>query len=238
MNSEENYMEPNELPDELVNIRYINIYTAPANYFDELAEDIIGKVHLPLLADAPLSVPPSGYFDNLPAAILQKIKNIPVQNDVQKELEEIEPLLTTISKANVYRVPDGYFDSFEVMLPVTKKPVSVIKMRRSKTWMSYAAAAVVTGIIAISIIFFTEQKHDGDGTNYTQALAKVTDNDLSDYLDQTSQDADIISATQDDNEKIDGESLFKLMLNNVSDNELENYLNENNDGDEKNIKGI
>jgi len=87
------------------------------------------------------------------------------------------------------------------------------------------------------LFFFVENNRKANNNNYTQAVAKVSDSELSDYLDQTSPDADIIPVSQDDN-ITNGESIFKVLLNNVSDNELEDYLNENNDSDEKNIKGI
>ncbi len=238
MKSEETNMEPNELPDELANIRRINTYTAPADYFDGLAEDIMAKVHLPLVTDMPLSAPPSNYFDGLADAVLARVKNASAQSEVQKELEDIEPLLNLVSKRNVYQVPEGYFDSFTMTIPVVKKSAAVVKMNRTKTWFSYAVAAVVAGAIALGVILFANQEGSPIQKNYTQALAKVSDEDLSDYLDNTAQDIDVLPAAQEENGVIDGESLFKLMLNNVSDNELENYLNENDDSDEKNIKGI
>ncbi len=242
MKSEENYMELNELPDELANIRHIHTFVAPLNYFDGLAEDIISKVQLPLTSDMPLSAPPVNYFDGLADTILVKIKTASAQSEVERELEELEPLLTTISKANLYRVPNGYFDSFTVAVPLsdTKKSASILSMHRSQSWFSYAAAAVVAAVIATTVLFSVKQNiNDINSANaYSKAIARVSDNELSDYLDQTSQDADIISVSQDDDVAPSGESIYNILLNNVTDTELENYLNENDDSDEKNIKGI
>ena len=113
-------------------------------------------------------------------------------------------------------------------------------MRRRAAWMNYAAAAVITGIIGIGIIFSVKEKMDANNRdNYTQALAKVSDSDISDYLDRTSSptDADLMQTSEGVN-VTDGESLFRNLLDNVSDNDIQDYLNENSDGDEKNIKGI
>ena len=116
-----NDMETNELPDDLANIRYIKTYAVPASYFAGLADDIMGKVNLPLVSKLPFSPPPANYFTNLADAVLLKIKNAPpTESEVQKELNKLEPLLTYVPKTNVYRAPQGYFDFFTVQIPAAK----------------------------------------------------------------------------------------------------------------------
>lgn len=221
-------MDQNELPVELANIRHLPTYAVTPGYFENLAEDIMGKVNLPLAANAPFSAPPVNYFDGLSNAILLKIKTAAATNDAQKELEEIEPLLTTVSKTNIYRVPDNYFTSFAVAIPALKKPASLLKMRSSTSWMSYAAAAMIAVVISSGVIFLAEKNKQDTDNAYSQALARVSDSELSDYLAQApAVDADAISTSQDDDNATSGESIYKAFLNNVSDNELENYLNEN-----------
>ena len=51
---------------------------------------------------------PDGYFDNLVGVIIKKIKAAEPAN-TRQELEEISPLLNSISKTNPYSVPQGYF---------------------------------------------------------------------------------------------------------------------------------
>ena len=238
-------MEPNELPDELTGIRHINTYKAPPNYFAELSDIILSVVQLPLSAKSPYPAPPAGYFDGLATSILSKII---VQNpvsepyEVQRELEEIEPLLAGIPRVNVYRAPDNYFDSFTVPVAI-KKPATIKKINRSANWLRYAAAAVVIGIIAIGILFLINNNGASQNESiftgsYAKALSKVSDRDLVNYLENIPSDADFTPVSQEGNSGINSESLFKSWLNNVSDNEIQNYLKENGEGNEKDIKGI
>ena len=225
-------MEPIELPDELINIRHTNIYKTPPDYFTNLADEIISKIHLPSSSNTPLSAPPANYFSNLADAVLSRIKNeeAVAQTEVEKELHHIEPLLNHIAKTNVYTVPQGYFDNFIVAVPEVKKPARILQMRRSSRWFSSAAAAVITGVIAVSIIF-TARDNSSDvlssGT-YNQTLSKVSDKEISNYLLKTSPEPDVtLNSLEDNNLSNDGN--VKSLLNNVSDNEIHDYLTENDD---------
>ncbi len=226
-------MEPIELPDELVSIRHTNTYKTPPDYFINLADEIISRINLPLAANTPFSAPPAEYFANFAEGVLSKIKNEEAiaQTEVEKELYNIEPLLTGISKANVYTVPQGYFDNFTVAVPEVKKPARIIQMRRSSKWFTSAAAAVVTGVIAVSIIFSSRDNSRDDilkPGNYYQTLSKVSDKEISNYLVTTSPEPDAtLNLLEDNNAANDGN--LKSLLNNVSDNELHDYLIKNDD---------
>ena len=225
-------MEPTELPDELANIRHISTYKTPPDYFTNLADEIIGKVNLPLGANMPFSAPSPNYFANLADAILSKIKteHAILKSDIQKELHQIEPLLTQISKTNVYRVPQGYFENFTVSVPAIKKPGRLVKMRRSAKWFSSAAAAVITGVIAVSIIFSVRDNSNTgvNGSNDSQVLSTLSDSEISNYLLTTAPEPDVTLPSQDGNNAAD-DGKFKTLLDNVSDNEIQNYLIENED---------
>jgi hypothetical protein len=235
LNVEIEDMEPNELPDYLASIRHINTYKAPPQYFDTLAEDILDKVHVPMAAEIPFSAPPAGYFDGLVDNILQKIKSAP-KSDVQQELEEVDSFLASVSKTNPYTVPQGYFETFSLPLETKEEKAPLIKMsRRPARWITYAAAAVVTGIVATGVIMFTGKDDSVPPQNVTAALAKVSDNDLADYLDNASADIDVTPVS---NTNLGSDGLYKQLLNNVSDNDIQQYLNQNEDGNETNNTGI
>ncbi len=229
-------MEPNELPDMLQSIRHINTYQVPPQYFDTLAEDILQKVHVPVAAAMPFSAPPSNYFDGLANSILQKIKSA-AKSEVEQELEEIEPFLAGIPKVNPYTVPKGYFETFSVPLMKKEEKAPVIKMsRRPAKWITYAAAAVVTGIVATGVVLFAGKDDSVSPAKYTAALANVSDNDLADYLDNSVTDIDVAPASN--TSTISSTGLYQELLNNVSDNDIQQYLNENNASDETNSTGI
>ena len=85
MNVGEDYMEANELPDDLMSIRRINTYKVPVQYFDELADDIMSQVNLPLAPVLPLSVPPANYFDNLASAVFIENKKTDIHKTRYKK---------------------------------------------------------------------------------------------------------------------------------------------------------
>ncbi len=244
---EDNDMEMNLLPEDARHLRKAVTYQIPPGYFDDLADEILSKIHVPAGIEFPCSMPPANYFEGLAGSVLSNInmnQDAPVVlNDVEKELAEVDPFLATIPKTNVYAVPPGYFESFRVELPATQA-APVTMMRRPATWITYAAAAVVTGIIATGVFLYnneqnttTTDSHYSYSTNYQQALSKLPDSEITNYLDHPSPDADFITSVQDGN-VTSTEHLFKVLLNNVSDREIQNYLKENNASDEKDIKGI
>ena len=88
----------------------------PEGYFEGLMDDLLLKVRdeqksdiLPV-ADkvAPYQVP-EYYFQQLPAIIMQRIKAAEEENS-NKEIEILSPLLGGLKKKNTYQVPQGYFD--------------------------------------------------------------------------------------------------------------------------------
>lgn len=230
-------MEPNELPDYLASIRHINTYKAPPQYFDTLADDILSKVYVPVASAMPLSAPPAGYFDGLADSILQKIKGTQ-KSEAQQELEDADPFLASLPKTNPYTVPQGYFETFTVPV-ATAKPAPVMKMtRRSPArWITYAAAAVITGVVATGAVLFAVQNNGVSSSKETQAaVSKVSDSNLADYLNSSVPDADVAPASN--TRELNSNGLYHQLLNNVSDNDIQQYLNENDDSNEKTTTGI
>jgi hypothetical protein len=90
-----------------------NVYSVPAGYFEALADTVLADVQTlsQPAVPAPYNVP-EGYFDTLASSILKKIKQEEDYNvlQVHEELEELAPLLNSISKTGPFNVPAGYFD--------------------------------------------------------------------------------------------------------------------------------
>ena len=66
---------------------------------------------------------------------------------ISEELEQIAPLLNKVSKKPVQLVPAGYFEQLNFQKPNTAAPL--VKMNKSRNVFRWAAAAVVTGILAM-----------------------------------------------------------------------------------------
>jgi len=179
---------------------------------------------------------------------LNKIKSsgtiVETDSEVTMELKTLSPLLASIKKENVYTVPADYFANFRVATPATDKTGQVLALQRSPIrWMRYAAAAVVVGIIAIGGIFLL--KNNTGGNDYTSTIANtfskplstISDDAIISYLKQSPADLDVTPAIFDDN-KINVGSLEKQLLNDIPDSTIQEYLQENQEPGEKDIKGI
>ena len=190
----------------LAGLEKINVFRVPEGYFNELhlriadyarlnntsAVDNINKRNLQ-------EVPP-GYFDTLSDSILAKVKAA-YPESAKEELRKLSPLLYAL-KGNVFSVPDGYFESFagDVVERLKPKPAKIITMKKGNSWWKYAAAAVVTGAIAVFSlqIFNTNTGNSVSGLpDYVKAsfqykteddlnagIAKLSDDDIIKYLEK------------------------------------------------------
>jgi len=136
-----------------------NVYSVPPAYFNSFAEQVQKLVWLSSLPkESPYRVP-AGYFEELEERIMQAIRSHPDYQTSKEELESLSPLLSSLNKRPVYSVPQGYFENFnfgEVKENTKPKVVSIA----NRKWFKYAAAATVTGLIAISaLMVFNKPKH-------------------------------------------------------------------------------
>src|SRR5688572_17959470 len=139
-------------------------YSVPVNYFDELAGTIMKKIHaleaqnaseeMAILSSFLDDIPkqniykvPAGYFESLD----ERIRSITTEVSADDELLTLSPLLSGIGRNNPYSVPQGYFEDLSNNgINKEKKQAKVVSM--SRKWLQYAAAAVITGAVAILTI--------------------------------------------------------------------------------------
>lgn len=196
------------------------VFTIPDRYFDTLPTRIISTILNNTEREAknsPLTVP-SGYFNDLSSTILTKIKL--QQSDYFNELEEVAPLLNTIGKQPVYTVPDGYFQNFNVQtVPSKKSTATIISFRNTRKWISYAAAAVMAGLLVTGAFMYTDRPASFD---LSKEVNKLSDDELVSYINS---DHSVVIAPDSINlgSPTDVQSNLKL----VSDEELKQYLQDN-----------
>lgn len=183
-------------------------YRVPVGYFDSLDTVIMARIAAggneenSLLQVAGKQMPqdvPQGYFDTLSDTILSKIKEQQNIQTASEELSELSPLLAGLSKANLYEVPVGYFETLPAGVTKKTTETKVVSMFSKKVWVRYAAAAVVFGLIAFGINFFSSQSTvSGPGipTAKTEEqinteLAKISDEEIINYLKMTSDGKDV-----------------------------------------------
>lgn len=98
--------------------------------------------------NTPFSVP-KDYFDNFPTLLMETIKN----DAPEQDLMELSPMLKSLKHENPYILPKGYFNNLKIEIPGNQAPV--IGMHRFGSWLKYAAAACLAGIIAT--VFFVSK---------------------------------------------------------------------------------
>jgi hypothetical protein len=193
-----------------------------ADYFNSLPQQIA----LAIAAKNATYTVPDGYFHQLHHQIMA---NVGQQNShseaIATELSTIAPLLTTISKAPVYQVPNGYFE--QPIAPKTTQ-TKVVSLSNTKKWLQYAAAAMVAGIL-VSGAFLATNKQQFNYEKYSrldvkQGLKNVSDDDLVKYLDN----AQYITQHQEITtlEAVAYTENVSVYLQNVSDEDLQQFLKE------------
>ena len=202
----------------------------PEGYFIGLSESIISKIHqktdrIPA-TDIPFSIP-GGYFEDLPQNILEKIRTGNLSNseiNANDELMGIAPLLATVSKKNVYTVDENYFakKDWNIFRQEEKASAKIITFPR---WTHYLVAASVFVIIAISAVFYVGNNNlpPESGNSFAIELKKLPDSVISNYLDSTTVYS--IGVNTPVNQQID----VNTLLYNISDQQIENYLDNTKD---------
>ncbi|MDX2047991.1 MAG: hypothetical protein SFU87_14465 [Chitinophagaceae bacterium] len=240
--------ELNEISPAVANLSPQNPFVVPAGYFEGLATRVMSRIKAmdasavkeeleilsPVISNIdkknPYTVQPS-YFETLADEILSKIKKQEKELSVTEELEQISPLLSRIEKKMPHDIPEGYFKSLHPVLPVSGNghgKAKVVALPRKRSLMNYAAAAIITGFIALSawLLFFNNGTKTGVSqstlVNIDEELPKVSDEEMAKYLENIP-----LIATEEmpvaDNEEADMESILKDM----PENELQQYLQEN-----------
>jgi len=216
-----------------------SIYEVPENYFENFPVKILAKVKAevaqdaseelamlsPLLSKASKKNPytiPEGFFSELSDNLVSEVKAI---SFVQDELENINPLLTDLKTKETYEVPEGYFNQFpEAILFKIKnqQPAKIVEFKKGISWMKYAVAAAVAGIIfTIGILTFNNKTGVEEST---AGLSSVSDQEITNYLDNHDNplsEPNTSTATLELNDNDVSE-----LLGNVPDNELEQYASD------------
>lgn len=177
---------------------------------------------------------PAGYFDGLADRIMTRIRQEEREKEqFSDELKTIAPLLYSLKKRDVYTVPAGYFEQPVAVLPGqagSREKGKLVAFGRK--WKQYAAAAVMTGVIATGVFLYsTKEKTGTDYEKYVKldlssAIDNVSDTELVNYLEKNER----LSVANEQPVAISTELPdVKKHIGLYSDEELKQYLNENSD---------
>jgi hypothetical protein len=213
----------------------------PKGYFDGLATTILEKIKTnesaseeikylsPLLFDLQKTnvfPAPTGYFNNLHADVIERIQ-INLDETASKE---ISPFLQGLKDKNVFGLPEGYFDGLaDSVIKKVQQPLpgKVIPISRRSSWIKYAVAAMMAGIVALGLYKYIDKKGSDaievnpaavavldatikKGTSmsdqqFDEALGNLTETDIAKYLEKHGDITDMV-----------------LLKNNLEENSLPN----------------
>ena len=254
-------------------------YGVPEDYFDQLPSKTLARV----AARSGTFKVPEGYFDGFAASVLSRIKSSPGES-AQDELSRLSPVISGITRATPYYLPEGYFEELSPVLTLLKdkrayevpedyfgelSPLLTVAQNRSGYqvpadyfdtlpeqilekvaprvvsmrplkghWWSYATASAAA-IAACFMLIFSLPGIDTNRESVQtaeQGLQKLSDQDLQAYLedhhavlgdteDQHAMPGEPVSNSTASLDMNEGE--VKSLLAGVSDQDLQQYLDEN-----------
>jgi hypothetical protein len=202
-------------------------YRVPDGYFEGLASSILARLKnletvavkeelaelSPLLASIPKRLPfsvPDQYFNS----------NMESLHAVVNETEGF----SFSGKQMPFELPSGYFDNLpaQVLQRVNRPQAKVIPMMRRK-WVGLMAAAVITGILAISGILYFTGKKDISVNNpqwVADKLKSVPDKTIDEFIKTT----DVNAASMVSVHKQSKSSESKRLLQDIPDKDLDAFL--------------
>ncbi|MDQ6889458.1 MAG: hypothetical protein M3Z56_04170 [Bacteroidota bacterium] len=219
----------------LYSLKDKNAFKIPEGYFDSLGSNVLAKIKesnvetskeelqnlsplLYSLKDENVFKVPEEYFDSLGSNVLAKIKESNVETS-KEETQNLSPLLYSLKDENVFKVPEGYFENFagDLINKLQPSKAKIVVMRPRNTWMKIAAAAVITGIIAISSLRIFNNSSNINNSNPLLTASADVPRDVNDsYKFKTEEQLDAGIARLSDDEIIK----YLERNGNVMDNEL------------------
>ena len=179
-------------------------FTVPAGYFEDLSDNLQSRLFVEsMCVDRTDGFKvPENYFQDLSSRIEHKIS---VEN------------IKTLTPSEGFGIPEGYFAglSDRINLRIEKSAERNTPVRRLLTsWLSYAAAACITVMIATGIYFNSETY------KFNKQLSEVPEEEIINYLQvhSTAGDTPFII------ENLNTDELEKVTPD-VSAEELEQYIN-------------
>ena len=240
-------------------------YQVPTGYFEGLADQILSIVRFseiidaaeelklisPVLQDISRSMPnfvPAGYFNGIADDFFSRLIETKPES-VDEEIKAISPLLGELRKKQVFEIPEGYFNQVQDAINLSReednKP-EIIPIFSRKSWLRYAAAAVIISFITGGVWLFIKQNSNPqtdtaiaktndkprvNDSTLRSALPMVSDDALAAYLDNEEQAIGPIVTDEDYGNSMAilnaDESDFNFLLHDISDDEIQQYLKEN-----------
>jgi len=219
-------------------MKKIQPYSVPSAYFENLSIEIIarikvGKEHAySLKSPTPFSLP-NDYFKNFPVLMLHKAMAIEKKNvDVFEELNQIAPLLNSISKKPVFYTPPNFFDKVQLPAACSQAEEAKVKLMNKRIkFVRFAAAAVIIPSVIVGLFTLTAKDFRISRSNFNNAknaLKNLSKEEIVTFLKDNSSDESTTS-TMRNNPK---HNTIKSSLKRIPDKEIQQFLKESGESDE------
>ncbi|KYP14174.1 hypothetical protein [Flavihumibacter sp. CACIAM 22H1] len=228
--------ELKELAPVLVGLQETMPYQPPVGYFAEFPDKMLQRVRLEQTTgeiNKPAPVSPGDEISSLSPLLAGLSKKMPFR--VPEGYFEISAgsVLATADRIMPYQVPADYFEQFpvQVLQKIRQEPRSsearVISIK--KTWLKYAVAAAVAGILAIAGWMYQQPAAEQPGISpafvkqLNAEMQQISDEAILEFSNPTSSIYfGTAGITADDLSPSDIHDL----LSDVSDDALQHYLQE------------
>jgi hypothetical protein len=241
MTTKENIiLELTELKSRLATVRPQQVYTVPAGYFEGLANQVFSRIKaleagnatdelsylapslIPVSRHMPHAVPP-GYFEGLAETLIRKIREQSDTQTAREELETLSPFLSGLKKTIPYAVPGGYFEGLG---ETRKRPAAKMVSITHRRWFRFAAAAVVTGLIAMTGLIYFSSRNAVDPVDQPYAwvkksIKKVDKADIDSFVKLADEELSNQAAVASNPVKPEE---IKELMKDVSDQEIQDFL--------------
>ena len=202
-------------------------FSVPDGYFEGLASSVMAR----LKNQEPVSVKQE--LEMLSPTLAGMSKTMPFSVPDQYFSSNLDSLKTVVneneapsfsSKEMPFEIPSSYFDNLptQVLQKLTRPQAKVIPMMQRK-WVRLAAAAMVTGILAISGITYFGSKKDISVNNpewVANKLKNVPDKTIDEFVKIT----DVSAASMITAKKQTKSTDSRKLLQDIPDKELDAFL--------------
>ncbi len=224
--------ELNELNSEINANANDTPYSVPEGYFEGLAAAVLAKIKGEGAVTASeeiaqLSPLLAGISKKTPYSVPEDYFNSNIEGLKAFTSDEESLVLSFIDKQMPYEVPAGYFANVpeQVFQKISDRTSRVVPLMRRK-WMRLAVAAMITGIITISGIAYFNKSVDPATTDPVTAVQKASTEELNDFINSTAVDLPGDEKLQLTANNTPSKKEVKQLFDDVSDKELENFLDQ------------
>ncbi len=229
----------------------------PSNYFNTLSDNILAKIkqqessnaanELKEISPLLFGIDKRNPFD-VPAEYFESVSsNVALQLD----MEILPANLEAAKNIQPFKVPEGYFENLPADILNTinqQQGAKVVTMGKRSSWIRYAAAAMITGALALGVIKYTnkpsgitgdvltaqldpiiETGKSMDDKKFDETLNNLSEEDIVKYLEKNSNDADLAALSSTVEEKDLPKQEDYLLDNTTLDNFLQELDNKNSD---------